>query len=98
MAISISSIGAGAPAILFPSKGESGQGAGFRDLLEGAINRVGNLQQVASQGIEKALSGEGEELHNTVLATQRAELAFEMFMQVRNKVTQAYQEIMRMQI
>ncbi|MCL4851471.1 MAG: flagellar hook-basal body complex protein FliE, partial [Bryobacteraceae bacterium] len=43
-------------------------------------------------------SGEAEEVHQAVLATQQAELAFEMFLQVRNKVVQAYQEVMRMQV
>jgi flagellar hook-basal body complex protein FliE len=72
--------------------------AGFKELLEGAINRVENLRQTADQSVERVLSGESEELHNTVLATQRAELAFEMFSQVRNKVVSAYQEVMRMQL
>ena len=52
----------------------------------------------APKPVEKFLSGEGEELHTTVLATQRAELAFQLFLQVRNKVVDAYQEIMRMQM
>ncbi len=52
----------------------------------------------AAQSVENFLSGEGEELHTTVLATQRAELSFELGLQVRNKVVQAYQEIMRMQL
>ncbi len=84
----------------FPSTSrESSAGNGdFKDLLEGAINRVESLRDTAHQSVERVLSGESEELHNTVLATQRAELAFEMFMQVRNKVTQAYQEVMRMQL
>jgi flagellar hook-basal body complex protein FliE len=56
------------------------------------------LKQAADQGIERVLSGDGEELHTAVLATQHAEMAFELFMQVRNKVTQAYQEVMRMQV
>jgi len=77
---------------------KSGGGSGFQDLLESAINRVENMKQAADQSVQRVLSGEGEELHTAVLATQRAELAFELFMQVRNKVTSAYQEIMRMQI
>ena len=52
----------------------------------------------AAQSVERFLSGEGEELHTTALGAQRAELAFEMFLQTRNKVVQAYQEIMRMQM
>ena len=48
--------------------------------------------------MERFLAGDSEELHTTILATQRAELAFEMFLQTRNKVVGAYQEIMRMQM
>ena len=48
--------------------------------------------------MERFLSGEGEELHTAVLATNRAELAFDMFLQTRNKVVSAYQEIMQMQM
>ena len=44
------------------------------------------------------LSGEGEDLHTTILATQQAELSFDLFLQMRNKVVSAYQEIMRMQM
>ncbi|HSW50847.1 MAG TPA: flagellar hook-basal body complex protein FliE [Bryobacteraceae bacterium] len=72
--------------------------AGFRDLLEGAIGSVENRRREASQAVESFLAGEGGELHTTVLATQRAELALELFLQTRNKVVQAYQEIMRMQV
>jgi flagellar hook-basal body complex protein FliE len=70
----------------------------FASTLESAIGRVENLRSAADQGVERFLSGESEELHGTVLAVQRAELSFEMFLQVRNKVVQAYQEIMRMQM
>jgi flagellar hook-basal body complex protein FliE len=95
----ISPIAPGAAAALPPVRGEAGRGGAiFKDMLEGAIQRVESLRQAADQGIERTLAGEGEELHNTILAAQRAELAFELFMQARNKVTQAYQEIMRMQI
>jgi flagellar hook-basal body complex protein FliE len=73
------------------------EGGGFRAVFEGAIRQVENTRHQGAQAVEKFLSGEGEELHTTVMATQRAELAFELFLQVRNKVVQAYQEIMRMQ-
>lgn len=70
----------------------------FRDVLAEAIQRVEQYRQDAHQAIQRFLSGESEELHEVALATQRAELAFELFVQVRNKVVQAYQEIMRMQV
>lgn len=73
-------------------------GGGFRSVLEGAISSVENTRRQSAETVQKFLSGEGEELHTTVLATQRAELAFDLFLQVRNKVVSAYQEIMRMQI
>jgi len=73
-------------------------GGGFKEVFTGAIQSVETLGQNASASVQRFLSGEGEELHSTVLATQRAELAFEMFLQVRNKVVSAYQEIMRMQM
>lgn len=76
----------------------SRSGGAFQDALSSAIQSVEGFGQDASASVQRFLSGEGEELHTTVMATQRAELAFEMFLQVRNKVVSAYQEIMRMQM
>jgi flagellar hook-basal body complex protein FliE len=70
----------------------------FRSLVEGAIGKVEQYRQGAAQAVESFLSGEGGELHTTVLAAERAELALNLFLQARNKVVQAYQEIMRMQM
>ena len=53
----------------------------------------------ASQSNASSLSGgTSQELHSTILATQNADLNFQMFMQVRNKVVSAYEEIMKMQV
>ena len=73
-------------------------GGSFQDVLSSAIQTVESSHNNASASVERFLSGEGEELHTTVLATQKAELSFEMFLQTRNKVVSAYQEIMRMQV
>ncbi|MBZ5725109.1 MAG: flagellar hook-basal body complex protein FliE [Acidobacteriia bacterium] len=78
--------------------GEPQSGGGFQDALSSAIQKVEAFGHDASASVERFLSGEGEELHTTILATQRAELSFEMFLQARNKVVSAYQEIMRMQM
>lgn len=77
--------------------GAKGPG-GFQNLFEKAVSQVDGLRANANQAVEQFLSGETDELHGTVLATQKAELAFELFLQVRNKVVQAYQEVMRMQM
>jgi flagellar hook-basal body complex protein FliE len=70
----------------------------FRNLMENVIGKVEQVRSEASQAVEGFLTGEGGELHTVALATQRAELALQMFLQTRNKVVQAYQEIMRMQL
>jgi flagellar hook-basal body complex protein FliE len=78
--------------------GEAPSGSGFQDIFSGAIGQVESMKQQASATVEKFLSGEGEDLHTVALATQQADLSFEMFQQVRNKVVSAYQEIMKMQM
>ena len=70
----------------------------FRSLLEQSFSTVESQRAAAQASVDRFLSGEGEELHQVALATQKAELSFELFMQVRNKAVQAYQEIMRMQL
>jgi flagellar hook-basal body complex protein FliE len=83
---------------LTPSPALGGQGGEFRDLIESSIGKVEQTRADASQTVESFLSGEGGELHTAVLATQKAELALDLFLETRNKVVAAYQEIMRMQI
>ena len=88
------------PDIAIPAPRAGGQkgDAAFRDLLSDAISTVERFGQEAEADTERFLSGEGEEVHQVVLAAQKAELSFELFLQVRNKVVQAYQEVMRMQL
>lgn len=71
---------------------------GFQSVLEGVIGHVERSQTQARQATESFLTGGNEELHSVALAAQRASLEFELFLQVRNKVASAYQEIMRMQV
>jgi flagellar hook-basal body complex protein FliE len=73
-------------------------GSDFSNILQGAINQVEGASNNANQSVQQFLSGDGEDLHSTVLAVQRASLEFDMLMQVRNKVVSAYQEVMRMQM
>ena len=87
---------------VMPEVGRTGgtpsSGGAFADVLSNAIQTVDGLGRDASASVERFLSGEGEDLHTAVLATTRAELSFDMFLQTRNKVVSAYQEIMKMQI
>jgi flagellar hook-basal body complex protein FliE len=84
------------PGISAPSLGsESGQ---FKSILESTIGAVQSLQNDATQAAQKFMTGESEDVHTVALAGQKAELAFELGLQVRNKVVSAYQEIMKMQL
>jgi flagellar hook-basal body complex protein FliE len=98
MGISISPISAPTlPSSIQPA-GQAPSGSGFQDIFAGAVGQVESLRQNATATVEKFLSGDGDDLHTVALATQQADLAFEMFQQVRNKVVGAYQEIMKMQL
>ncbi|MGA3097295.1 MAG: flagellar hook-basal body complex protein FliE [Bryobacteraceae bacterium] len=70
----------------------------FQSVLEGTIKNLQSIQDDSTEAVQKFLTGENEELHTTVLAAEKAELAFDLGLQVRNKVVSAYQEIMRMQM
>jgi flagellar hook-basal body complex protein FliE len=72
--------------------------SGFREALTGAIDRVELSRTAADASTQSFLRGEGENVHKVALAAQQAELSLELFQQVRNKVVQAYQEVMRMQV
>jgi len=72
--------------------------SGFGAILQDAVHEVNQFHDNASKSVENFLSGEGDDLHKTIMATQRADLSMELFLQVRNKVVQAYQEVMRMQV
>jgi flagellar hook-basal body complex protein FliE len=76
----------------------SGGGNLFADQLKSSIETVEGFRKQAGQTAERFLNGEPEELHNVALTSQRAALSMELFLQVRNKVVQAYQEVMRMQV
>lgn len=67
-------------------------------MLADAIGRVDQFQQNSQASIGKFLSGGDEEVHNVALATEQAAMSFDLFLQVRNKVVSAYQEVMRMQM
>lgn len=70
----------------------------FKSILADSIQQVQNSAEFASKTVEQFLSGENQDLHQVAIASQKAELTFEFFLQARNKVVAAYQEVMRMQL
>ena len=78
--------------------GSAAGGGDFGAMLGQAINTVDSGQQNTSAAMDRFLSGEDTEVHQVALVAQQAEMQFDLFMQVRNKVIAAYQEVMKMQL
>lgn len=67
----------------------------FADVLKNAVNEVNQDQLNAEKSINDYVSGKDTNLHNTLLSLEKADLSFKMMMQVRGKLMEAYQQIMR---
>ena len=82
-----------------PLKAPAATGEGkFANVLQDSISEVNKLQQKADQSIT-ALATNGEaSLHETMIAMEEASVSFKTMMQVRNKIVEAYQEVMRIQV
>ncbi len=72
--------------------------AGFGDLMRDALNQVNQKQLEANEATHKLMTGEIEDLHQVMIATEQARLSLQLTTQVTNKVIEAYREISRMQI
>jgi flagellar hook-basal body complex protein FliE len=68
----------------------------FFQTLEGAMDKVQEVQSTAEQQVASVLQGSGQDLHSAMIAVEKADLSFQMMMQVRNKIVQAYQQISQM--
>ena len=68
----------------------------FLDTLKSAISTADQLSNNATQQVTGVLTGSGGDVHSAMIAVEKADLSFQMMMQVRNKIVQAYQEISRM--
>ena len=71
--------------------------APFADLLTDAVNDVNQLEDHAQKAIAGLMTGSGVDVHQAMIATQKASMAFELSLAVRNKAVQAYQQVMSMQ-
>ncbi|ADR19693.1 flagellar hook-basal body complex protein FliE [Calditerrivibrio nitroreducens] len=69
----------------------------FSDVLKKSIEQVNDAQLQADAAIKKAMSGETD-IHDTMIAIQKADVSLKLMMEVRNKLLEAYQDIMRTQV
>ena len=74
------------------------EGESFSDILKTALNSVDSAQHIAGEAIQQALNGENTDVHDTMIAMQKADTSLKMMMEVRNKLLEAYQEVIKTQI
>jgi flagellar hook-basal body complex protein FliE len=71
---------------------------GFNQMLDGLVSAVDSKQQESQAMTKKVLLGDSDQLHQSVIAMQEASVAFSLMVEVRNKLVESYQELMRMQV
>ena len=72
-------------------------GNNFADTLRETIDQVQGAQNDAQGQVAELLNGNGADLHRAMIAVEKADLSFQLMMQVRNKIVAAYQEVSRLQ-
>lgn len=75
-----------------------GQGPNFLDSIKSFLRETNDLQHEAGEKIEAYVAGEEIDLHDVMIARQKAGVSFELVMEIRNKILEAYTELMRMPV
>jgi flagellar hook-basal body complex protein FliE len=70
----------------------------FSDILRDSVSKVNEMQTQADTAIKELVAGRSKNIHETMLAIERADSALKLAMSVRNKILDAYKEVMRMQV
>lgn len=70
----------------------------FAEVLSNAIKNVDGTMKTSNQKVQEFVAGESDNVHDAMISMKRAQLSFEMMVEVRNKVVETYQEVSRMQI
>lgn len=69
----------------------------FGDMLAGELGKLNETMLLSDQAVSDLATGQSQDVHGTIISVQKADLEFKMFLEVRQKVLDAYQEVMRMQ-
>lgn len=77
---------------------EQAHAGNFGDLLKGAVEQVNAIQHESGRLQDSVARGESMNIHQAIITSEKAGLSFQLMMQVRNKMLDAYQEVLRMQI
>jgi len=85
------------PAIADASSTRKPKDASFSKMLKESVEKVNALQKQADAAIDEMVLGDNKDIVQTMITMEKADISFRLMMQVRNKIIQAYEEIMRMQ-
>ena len=88
----------GPVAIGYPEAAQRAAPGGFKEALETAIARAGALEGQADSAVLSLVSQQDADIHTAVIASEKATLGLQLAISVRNKILEAYLEIMRMQV
>jgi flagellar hook-basal body complex protein FliE len=81
-----------------PAAGDAVAGQGFKAKLAGLLHEVSEAQNAAGDAAEAVVRGEPIELHQVLIRQEEARIAFDLLLETRNRLVEAYQEIMRMPV
>jgi len=85
------------PADITTTPANAPEGGKFLETLQQSMDQVEGAQGDAANQVAQLLNGKGADLHSAMIAVEKADLSFQLMMQVRNKIVQAYQQISNMQ-
>lgn len=81
-----------------PDSSKKSEGPAFGDTLKGLVGDVDRMQKTAEEATKRMLTGEVEDVHQVMVAMEEAQTSFQLMMEIRNKLVEAYKEVMRMQV
>ncbi len=88
---------AGTDAAAASGAGKAAEATPFADLVTDSVGQVSRLEDQARMAVNGLMTGSGVDVHQAMIATEKASMAFELTLAVRNKAVQAYQQVMGMQ-
>ncbi len=89
-----------APEIPGAAGGDSSStdGSSFQNMLKNGLDKVNEAQSQADHAVKEMVAGRTQNIHETMLLLEKADMTYKMAMQVRNKIIDAYREVMKMQV
>ena len=85
-------------AAIAPQQGPAAAANSFGSLLSDAVAQLDSLQRTADANVTRLATGQPVDLHEVMISMEQSNLGFQLAMQVRNRLIEAYQEISRMQV